>query len=737
VKRCNILTGIALTALGIGLPGLAARNAARLQPSGQPFPQVAALAQSPQRAQAPATAPVDLASFPYVRNLSEAAKRKLSRDAFVVSGRSPSADICSFYGSLKQDNIPIFVSSDALLHTSHRLFDWSLRFLEAGYLRDDMVNLTDALLREVMAYHDQVKTPPAREAALLAAAYLSTGKRLIGGGDIADIPQPYRSRIEKELGLIQKAQGFSTSPLMGYREDYSQFKPRGHYSRAEGFQRYFRGLVWYGRMTFRISPPAARQPGASLSEQAVQRQALAAAMIASALSSARVKGERAQAVWRRIYETTSYFAGHSDDLTLADCEPARNAAFGRRVPAFDDAAKVAKFIAQVRKLRKPRILSTFAVSGQQPGWQEQTHAVSFMGQRYAPDTLILNRLVFDRVGNWQGRGSAPFTLVNAGGLRVRGLPRGLDVMAGLGSSVALDVLRKEGDTAYHNYDSRLAEVRKLIAGLKPADWSDSLYMLRLAAVKDVLSSQPRAIPFMRSPAWSAKELQAGLGAWTELKHDTILYSRQSYSAAQSAMAVMGKGGVPPPKPRPTRGFVEPEPAVYGRLAAAVEGLRHKLDALGYPRDQALDDNLGSFAGLLRSLEIISTKELDGRPLSDSEYDLIWNFGDKVGFHLGFPHHTDISMRFMDPQDRRMPMVADVATDVNSKQVLEEALGWPRVIYVVAPVRGKRVVCEGVVYSYYEFKQPMSNRLTDEEWRQMVWSPKAPARPRWTDAFMAP
>lgn len=432
------------------------------------------------------------------------------------------------------------------------------------------------------------------------------------------------------------------------------------------------------------------------------------------------------------------FCRPSDDLTFADCERARAAAFGQgRAADFDDAGKLAEFMAQVRRLRKPRILSTLAVWREEPGWQEQTRAISFMGQRYAPDALILNRLVFDRVGEWQGHGPPPFTLVNARGLRVRGLPRGLDVMAGLGSSVALRVLEQEGDTAYQHYDSRLAEVRKAMAGLKPADWSGSLYMLRLAAVKDLLSNPPATSRFMRSPAWSAKQLQAGVGSWTELKHDTILYTKQSYSMAQSAMAGMGKAGAPPPKPRLTRGFVEPEPVVYARLAAGMEGLRDRLDALGYPRDQALDENLTNFAGLLRSLEIISRKELDGRPLSDQEYDLIWNIGERLGLYLGFPHHTDINMRFMDPDDRRMPIVADVATEVNSKQVLEQALGWPRIVYVLAPVHGTQTVCEGLIYSYYEFKQPMSKRLTVEEWRRLLSSPSAPTRPRWTDLFMAP
>ena len=37
---------------------------------------------------------------------------------------------------------------------------------------------------------------------------------------------------------------------------------------------------------------------------------------------------------------------------------------------------------------------------------------------------------------------------------------------------------------------------------------------------------------------------------------------------------------------------------------------------------------------------------------------------------------------------------------------------------------------GPVLSYYEFKHPMSNRLTDEAWREMLASPQKPDRPKW-------
>jgi hypothetical protein len=43
---------------------------------------------------------------------------------------------------------------------------------------------------------------------------------------------------------------------------------------------------------------------------------------------------------------------------------------------------------------------------------------------------------------------------------------------------------------------------------------------------------------------------------------------------------------------------------------------------------------------------------------------------------------------------------------------------------------------GPVFSYYEFKQPMSNRLTDEQWKAMLHDGQAPDRPEWTKDYMA-
>ncbi|MHC4574214.1 MAG: DUF3160 domain-containing protein [Planctomycetota bacterium] len=105
-----------------------------------------------------------------------------------------------------------------------------------------------------------------------------------------------------------------------------------------------------------------------------------------------------------------------------------------------------------------------------------------------------------------------------------------------------------------------------------------------------------------------KQLNTALGCWTELKHDTIVYSKQPYSVAQAAFSAMGKGGVHLP-PETVHGYVEPVPELYARVRESVEQLRLKLTSLGFPSDRALENNFKQFENLLAEFENISRKEL--------------------------------------------------------------------------------------------------------------------------------
>lgn len=654
-------------------------------------------------------------------------KVSLEKNGFAVVPNSWPEQLATLYRHWKHDHLPVVVTTDAALHTSHLYFDWYLRFLETAHLRGDLLNLTDALLAKVMEIHDGASGKLTREDALFAASYLTVAKRLLVSGDTRGAPAPWKSKIDAEIKAVEAAAGIAPSPLFGYPEDYSQYRPRGHYSRSRELETYFRTMMWFGRMAFRFKAET---------EEASRAQTRRALLICRALQSAQVKGETALAVWRRIYEITAFFAGRSDDLLPEDYIALTKQQGDGDLDAF---------IAAARKLRKPRILGTWAQAAMTggPDWSESTAGMRLFGQRFAFDAEVMQQLVFDKVGVYvppQERGiPEPFTLVNARGIKIRGFPRGLDVMAALGFADAERILADGRDNAFLGYGARLADLKKAIVAdlLAPSHAPRDLYEWRLRSASELAHHPEGNMPAaMRSGTWPLKQLAAALGSWVELRHDTILYTKESYTASQMALAGMTKGGPIPPPPPPPKGYVEPMPRVYASIRGSVMGLRERFASLGFPEDKALCGGLERFGAVMRQLESIANKELQGAALTDEEYSFIENIGDALRVpQFGFPHHRDVTEPFRDEEDDLMPIVADVHTDVNSEAVLEEAVGRPFVLFMLCPVDGKPTVCLGAVYSYYEFKRPLAERLTDEKWRELLGQGMAPDLPSWMNAYV--
>ncbi len=79
-------------------------------------------------------------------------------------------------------------------------------------------------------------------------------------------------------------------------------------------------------------------------------------------------------------------------------------------------------------------------------------------------------------------------------------------------------------------------------------------------------------------------------------------------------------------------------------------------------------------------------------------------------------------------------MADVASNANAMTALEEGIGLVDTIYVITNSPYGLQLTRGGVYSYYEFEQPIDQRLTDDEWRGMIASGSTPPRPSWIDLY---
>ena len=342
-----------------------------------------------------------------------------------------------------------------------------------------------------------------------------------------------------------------------------------------------------------------------------------------------------------------------------------------------------------------------------------------MGQRFIPDSYMFQQLVFPSIGLFTGpiAGRPPFTWVDAGGVPpIRGFPRGLDVMAVLGSRHAEEILEAAGDTDYERYDEKLAELKDKFSAFTSEEWNRNLYWSWLYALRALIEEREQGYPnFMRTEAWQDRQLNAALASWAELRHDTILYAKQSYT--------MTLGAAPPPPRQLPRGYVEPVPEFYARLLTLTQMTARGLSDMDVLDEQA-SDRLKALEDILQRLLDISQKELANEELTDDDYRFIRYFGS----------HLKGATRGVEETGSKTTIIADVHTDSNTGQVLEEGVGYVQKIVVAYQLPDGRIVAGmGPVLSYYEFKQSMDNRLTDEAWREMLRS-SPPAPPEWTATF---
>lgn len=663
-------------------------------------------------------------------HLDANAKEAIERNGFVaVNAATPWGtlydDVVDPYMDLEDDGIPIFVTSDTLLHLYHIQFDEILKCVEEKEFFANLVVMSNALLGESVAQYDSF-SDDLKEAARRNVAFFTVAMKLLG--EEVSVPDDVAEEVNGELALIDKHEGLVASPIFIYMEDYSQYVPRGHYTRSEVLQKFFKAMMWYGRMSFLLKGSEIWGPmgEALISVWDARIQTIQALLITLSLDSLEAEGQSIAAIWNRIYAVTAFFVGLADDLTPYEYKDSITKVFGWpvNVEDFNDEEKMFDLKVELALLRSPQIYGGTGHIYVFPPITpekldevlEKTKGMRLMGQRFIPDSYMFQNLVFPVVAGYLGTGH-PFTMEITPVGPMRCFPRGLDVMAVLGSDEALAILEREGDTEYVDYDKALNELIALFAAFTEADWNRNLYWSWLYTLKSLLDSHGQGYPaFMQGTAWQDKQLNTALASWTELRHDTILYAKQSYTPP----AYM------PPEPDP--GCVEPVPEFYNRLRALTRMTRTGLSDMNV-LDVTQEERLQGLEEILSRLTDISIAEVEGRELSMEDCNYIRHFGGAL---------KPLVQGLSDEKARGTTLIADVHTDLNTYQVLEEAVGYVKYIVVAYKIpQGRIVLGAGPVFSYYEFKWPMSDRLTDEKWTEMLENGEQPAQPDWVSSFMHP
>ncbi|MFC1810417.1 DUF3160 domain-containing protein [Patescibacteria group bacterium] len=630
-------------------------------------------------------------------------EKLLAQNGFYVS-EGWSEEFFSVYEDNRYQYIPSFVTTDSVLHTYHLYFNFLLKSLEENELYDIAVSLTEDMLDVSLEQYEALKGTQWEAAAKRNVGYFSLALKQFNPD--ASIDDLVAEAIEADNEAMVAHEGLAASAVMGepqYLEDFSQYIPRGHYTKTEKLSRYFNALMWYGRMTFRLDK---------------EDETKSSLLIMAALDN----NEEILADWKRLYEPIGFFVGEADDLVYFDYQPVALDVYGELNLENLQSGDLDKFIEKAKQLRDPGVNSMPvlgpALAPEQGSVEDRTEQVKgfrFLGQRFTIDASVFQRLVCREVGNLDGSMKCP-----AGDSRM--LPNGLDVTAAFGSEEAYEILDDMGETGYAKYPENMKKLKGAIAKLPMSQWGANIYWGWMYTLKSLLNPYGEGYPmFMQNEAWKRKELTTFLGSWAELKHDTILYAKQVYAEL---------GGGPMIEERDDRGYVEPNPELYARLASltqlTIDGLEQRsiLSAANKSQLQKLYD-------LLIQLRDISVKELENTDRTEEEYELIRAYGGSLE-HFWYETFSDAEKEKGNLlNDNPAPIIADVATDPNCC-VLEVGTGFVEPIFVVFPIDDELHIGKGGVFSYYEFSWPMNDRLTDEKWRDEVlrdWE-NPPERLKW-------
>ncbi|MGB4171714.1 MAG: DUF3160 domain-containing protein, partial [bacterium] len=237
--------------------------------------------------------------------LSPEAEKLLVENGFVVVPDSQ-REFFMLYEMNRYEPVPSFITTDSLLHNYHLFFSHLLRVVEKEELAPTLKELTQDMLSEAEKQYEALKGTEWENAAARNMAFFAVGGRLLDPA--FPVPEPVQEIVEDELRLIEAQAGIQASPLMNMgqdleapellQEDYSQYQPRGHYNSSELLQSYFKAMMWYGRLTFRVKS---------------EDETRSALLMTLALN----QGDNARK-WDAIYQPTTFFVGKSDDLSYLE-----------------------------------------------------------------------------------------------------------------------------------------------------------------------------------------------------------------------------------------------------------------------------------------------------------------------------------------------------------------------------------------------------------------------------------
>ncbi len=628
-------------------------------------------------------------------SLTEHERSLIEKHGFMVTERKKYPSFGSAYDEIFHNDLPVFVSTDAILHAIHMSYDAILKDVEERIIIAKLDSLLEKLHHQLLPLSVKYEAYPAMKQMLRDADVYFTVPRKLLGSNALPVFIENTALVDSMLNFValEKPADYPLFSSVSRKIDFSQFTVRGHYTQSIKLKKYFQAMIWLGRTEMYLIAPVNSIPPQN--EADIQRQTIDALLVEEA-------AERSNSYpsLEEIDGIIRFFVGESDNVTLPNIHTLRHSANidsactllnTNTFKVFQDTLKQKSYAFQ-------RILSQIILSDPySPDDIQPASAFMLFGQRFVIDSYVTGNVVYDKIKFNERK-------------VWRALPSRYDVLFSLGNNAAAQLL--ESELLQFHYASNLAALRYLVDSYETEFWQSTLYNNWLQSIRTLVPPADRtALPaFMKTAAWWQEKMNTQLASWAQLRHDNLLYAKQSYT-----------GGIVCSFPE---SYVEPIPEFYEavRVFASVAEEKFKL----FPwSDGVIVDYWRHLKATADTLKMIAQKELQQTALQESEK----KFLEKM-LYLNMicgPKYDGWYYRLFYTGEEGFFKNDLVVADVHTCPTDETGnpVGWvlhagtgPVNLAVVAvkAADGRLISYVGPVLSYFEYVSTNFKRLTDEEWK---------------------
>jgi hypothetical protein len=651
-------------------------------------------------------------------NLTKAEISLIEKNGFVISDRLSYSTYGQAFLDIYQKDMPLFLSCDAVLHAFHKSYDKLLMDLEIESIIPKLNDVLGKLAAGINTMNSKYASiPDMKESLQDLDLYIAIGNGLMGN----TVNLFYSENKTKYNEIMNDITAETPAYISLFcntarKMDFSQFKVRGHYTNTYYpiLQKYFKAMIWYGRTEIYLIAPETLD--VRYTDADIRRQIIDAILINEL-----VKSTGTMVSIENIEKILKLFIGESDNVTIwnlqdviASCNilSADEILQTGKMETFQNTLKTKSYAFQ-------RILSQILYgSPMSPNSIKPASSFLLFGQRFIIDSYVTAQVVFDKI-NYQN------TAIT------RMLPSTLDILFSLGNNAALQLLKPELDQ--YKYSSNLDALRYLIDSYEGDFWDASIYNSWLNAIRALNPQNDRnKLPmFMQTAAYWQQKMNTQLTSWTELRHDNLLYAKQSYTGS----AICSFPYI----------YIEPIPAFYNNMKTLAKKSKEIITNLEIETSWRKTILLNYFTNLYNTcdtLEIIADKELNNTPITETYFlaralseehgctpiysgwlpKLYYNDGSGID---GFTSMDYITVDFHTaPTDE---FGGDIGW-VKHSGTGEINMG----IYVIG-ANGEKRTYIGPAGSYYEYTTTNFKRLTDEDWKhEYLWKS---LRPSFVNSYM--